>query len=128
MQELIKVVENEPRVSHRVIAENTNNHQKNVNEIIRKYEDDFKQFGILPFQTEKLKDGAGRGQKTYYLNEDQFYLLVTYLRNNVKVREFKVKLIKEFSALRNAQEKSIKHIAGGYKSQLSQKNKRIKEL
>jgi len=52
MQELIKVVENEPRVSHRVIAENTNNNQKNVNEIIRKYEDDFKQFGTLPFQTE----------------------------------------------------------------------------
>ena len=102
MKELIKIVENEPRVSHRVIAENTNNNQKNVNEIIRKYEDDFKQFGKLPFQTEASKNSkTGQKIKTYYLNEDQFYLLVTYLRNNEKVREFKVKLIKEFSSLRN---------------------------
>jgi len=53
---------------------------------------------------------------------------MTYLRNNEVVRKFKKSLVKAFFELRDAQEKNIKHIAGGYKSQLSQKNKKIREL
>jgi len=82
MKELIKIVENEPRVSHRVIAENTNNNQKNVNEIIRKYEDDFKQFGILPFETEKLKMVQVGVKKPHYSKPFKSLIASTFLINS----------------------------------------------
>jgi len=100
MKNLIEVVNSEPRVSHRIIAENTSNKAKNINELIKKYMDDFNEFGIVPFETEKLNQGAGRSQITYYLNEQQFYLLMTYLRNSEVVRSFKKQLIKEFFSLK----------------------------
>ena len=129
MQELIRVVENEPRVSHRVVAENTKRKAQNIKELIDDNKSDFEEFGAIRFETEMLKAGRGQTKKiTYYLNEQQVALLMTYLRNNEVVRKFKKSLVKAFFELRDAQEKNIKHIAGGYKSQLSQKNKKIKEL
>ncbi len=104
MQELITIVENEPRVSHRVVAEQTENQQKNVNELIKKYHDDFEEFGGVPFKTEgdseiKLKQEKNpdyRPNKTYYLNEPQATFLMTLLRNKPVVVEFKKKLVKAF--------------------------------
>jgi len=100
MKNLVVRRDGELRVSHRTIAENTNNNQKNINELIRKYENDFKEFGIIPFETEKLNNGAGRGQITYYLNEPQATLLMTYLRNSEVVRKFKKALVKEFYSMK----------------------------
>ena len=97
MQELITIVENEPRVSHRVVAEQTENQQKNVNELIKKYHDDFSEFGTLPFKTEGvINNGKGEQPKTYYLNEPQATFLMTLLRNKPVVVEFKKKLVKAF--------------------------------
>ncbi len=108
MQELITIVENEPRVSHRVVAEQTENQQKNVNELIKKYHDEFEEFGRVPFKTEgdsevklKQKDNPDyRPNKTYYLNEPQATFLMTLLRNKPVVVEFKKKLVKEFYSQR----------------------------
>jgi phage regulator Rha-like protein len=100
---IVEKFENELRVSHRVIAEQVGIQQKNIVELLRKYEDDFLEFGTLPFQTEGIvNNGKGEQPKTFYLNEQQATLLMTYLRNSEKVRVFKKILVKEFFQMRTA--------------------------
>ena len=62
--------------------------------LIRKYQSDFEEFGKLDFKS----DLNTQGSATIYcdLTEDQATLLITYFRNTPKVREFKIKLVKEF--------------------------------
>jgi phage regulator Rha-like protein len=97
------MVDNEPRVSHRVIAEQVGVQQKNIVELLRKYKDDFLEFGTLPFKTEGVvNNGKGEQPKTFYLNEQQATLLMTYLRNSEKVRNFKKRLVKEFYKMRES--------------------------
>jgi hypothetical protein len=104
MQDLIEMVENEPRVSHRVIAEQTGNQAKNVLELITKNKEDFEDFGGCPFQTETLRTAGGRQKvKICYLNEPQATLLMTYLRNNEIVKAFKKALVKAFYELKEQQ-------------------------
>jgi len=64
MQELIKVVENEPRVSHRVVAENTKRKAQNIKELIDDNKSDFEEFGAIRFETEMLKAGRGQTKKS----------------------------------------------------------------
>lgn len=99
---LVTLHNNVPSVSHRVIADNTGNQAKNIFELISKHRADFEEFGELPFKTEALV-GSRTGQtiKTYYLNEQQATLLLTYLKNVPIVREFKKSLIKEFYRLKS---------------------------
>ena len=64
---LLKIVKNEVRISHRVIAENTEIQQKNIIELINKYKNELITFGQLPFETESVKNtvGAINQIKTY---------------------------------------------------------------
>jgi|GEM_PF-1729623 len=103
MKELIVTVGDELRVSHRVIAENTDNEAKSIARLIDDNSSDFKEFGQLRFENTTVRNsvGAVNEQKTYFLNEQQSTLLVTYLRNNEIVRKFKVALVREFYNLRN---------------------------
>jgi phage regulator Rha-like protein len=96
-EELLKVVENEPRISHRVIAKHTANKPQNVKELIDDYKEKFELFGVIRFETEK---GKGRPTVTYFLNEPQATLLLTFMRNNEIVTEFKVNLVKAFYEMR----------------------------
>ena len=65
------------------------------------YTVDFEEFGKVPFQTEALEGSVtGQNIKTYYLNEQQATLLMTYLRNTPVVRMFKKALVREFFELR----------------------------
>jgi predicted GIY-YIG superfamily endonuclease len=72
----LKVVENEARISHRVIAEFTETKQKNVSELIQKYSDKFELFGELSFHIKDVKNSVGaiNKQKKYFLNEKQLGL------------------------------------------------------
>lgn len=139
MNTLLTLVENEMTISHREVAENTANNEKSIRNILTKYIDDFQSFGRLHFKNavEKKLNQGGLKPKTYYLNEQQAYLLLTYLRNSELVRNFKVALIKAFFEMRNKlyqkdsqsfNGKSIHHIELGYKSQLAQRNKTIIQL
>jgi phage regulator Rha-like protein len=100
--DLVENFENELRISHRVIAEYTNNQQKNVSELIQKYSDKLLLFGKVPFQTEAIKNSKNKTneQKTFFLNEPQATLLLTFMRNNEIVTEFKVNLVKAFYEMR----------------------------
>jgi phage regulator Rha-like protein len=101
----LQPVKGEPRVDSRVLAQHLGNKHQNVRELLSDYADDFRQFGILRFQTGEIQ-GRGQPEKYALLNEDQCYLLLTYSRNTPKVRALKVRLVKAFSEARQAQDLS----------------------
>lgn len=103
MNTLIEKIENEFRVSHRVVAEQTDNQEVAISNLINKYISEFKEFGIVHFKNEKTANtdlGNGRPSKTYYLNEQQATFLMTLLRNSPKVVVFKKALVKAFYELK----------------------------
>lgn len=97
MSQLITLHNNVPTVSHRVIAERTENQDLSVKRLIDNHKEDFEEFGLIRFEIEK---GNGRPKEDYLLNEQQSTLLLTYLKNTLAVRAFKVALVKEFYKLR----------------------------
>ncbi len=112
MQSLVIVHNDVPVVSHRVVAENTGNNQKNIVELITRYKADFEEFGSLPFKTEvKIGNRGGEQPKTYLLNEPQATLLMTYLRNSEIVRRFKIALVRAFYELRGKEERAKNQIS-----------------
>ncbi|EJF05857.1 Phage regulatory protein Rha (Phage_pRha), partial [Thiovulum sp. ES] len=98
---IVEMIDNEPRISHIVIAEQTENKPKSVLDLITRNIIDFEEFGAMRFKIAVLKAGKGTTQaKTYFLNEPQATLLISYLRNNTIVRKFKIRLVKEFFRMR----------------------------
>lgn len=91
--------EDVPVTTSKIVADGTKIQHHSITKSIQTYEKDFLELGILRFEIEEIK-GRGQPEKLYYLNEDQFLLLVTYLRNNDVVRKLKIALIKEFSAMK----------------------------
>ena len=82
-----------------IVAENAGITHKSLKNVIRKYESDLKEFGLLPFKTAEVE--LGRPETFYEFNEEQATLLFTYLRNTEQVRNFKKKLVKAFFIMRN---------------------------
>lgn len=66
-----------------------------IQQLIKKYEPDFNEFGKIAFEMRPLE--SGQNEKCYYLNEDQFYLLVTFMKNTDIARKAKVQFVKAFS-------------------------------
>lgn len=139
MNKLLTIVNEEMTISHRVVAENTANQEKSIRNIINKYVDDFKAFGAVHFKNAMREDGNRGGNQpvTYFLNEQQVYLLFTYLRNNEIVRNFKVALVKAFFEMRQElyhiasksfQGKSVSHTINGLKGGLAVKDRKIEQL
>ncbi len=103
---LVELIENEPRISHRVIAEQTHNLERSVSKLITSNIDKFEIFGVVRFQIAsvseiKLKENPdSKPTKTFYLNEQQATLLISMMRNNDIVVDFKVRLVAEFFRMR----------------------------
>ena len=104
---LVEIFEDEPRISHRVIAELTGNLPKSILDLITKNKSDFEEFGNLRFKIVGLerttKAGISRGiveSKIYFLNEQQATLLMTYLQNTKIVKRFKVRLVQDFYTMK----------------------------
>ena len=95
------VTKNEPRIDSRELALNLDRPHQTVYELVKKYQTEFESMGKLQFQTGALI-GSRTGQKEKFalLNEDQAFLVLSFSRNNTKVVELKVKMIKAFSAAR----------------------------
>ena len=94
---IVQIINNELYVSHRIIAENTENKPQNIKELIDDHKTQFELFGVIRFETEK---GKGRPKVTYFLNEAQATLLLTFMRNNQIVINFKVMLVQNFYKMR----------------------------
>ncbi len=99
---IVELIENEPRISHRVIAEQTENQAKSILDSITRNIADFEDFGMVRFEIVPIKNSKNRvnEEKTYFLNEQQATLLMSYLRNNPIVKNFKKLLVKEFFRMR----------------------------
>lgn len=83
------------------IAEGVGNPHSTVIKLVRQYASDLEDFGNIRFEIQNSTSGAGRPTEYAILNEQQSTLLMTYMRNNDVVREFKKKLVKAFYELAN---------------------------
>jgi phage regulator Rha-like protein len=90
----------EARASTEAIATGYKLQHKNVPSLLKRYTNEMEGFGLLAFET-RLNN---QGSPTEYalLNERQTMLLLTLMRNSVKVVAFKVQLIQEFCRLAEA--------------------------
>lgn len=101
--DVIKIVDVEdgvPKTTTLQIALGLGIQHKSVIQLVRSYKSDFAEFGPLAFE---MRMGAplphgGYGHSMQYaiLNEQQATLLLTYMRNSPRVREFKKALVKAF--------------------------------
>ena len=90
-----------PTTTSMRIANGTNVQHKNVLELVRDNLADFEEFGRVAFETRPFDTAGGmQSQTVAILNEEHATLLLTYMRNNDVVRDFKKGLVREFSALR----------------------------
>jgi phage regulator Rha-like protein len=98
---LVRMIENELRISHIEIAQFTNNKSKSIQDLITRNIKDFRDFGDLTILNRGVvNNGKGEQPKEYFLNEQQATLLMTYLRNSEIVRNFKKELVKQFFKMR----------------------------
>lgn len=85
-------------VTSETIAEGVDGQHKNVLQLIRTYRDDLAEFGTLESETRPFNgmDGKVQYREVFLLNEPQATLLMTYMRNMNRIREFKIALVKAF--------------------------------
>jgi anti-repressor protein len=83
------------------IAVGTANTHESVIKLVRGYQQDLEEFGWVRFEIESFTTAGGQQKREIaFLSEDQAMLLITYMRNNVIVRRFKVALVRGFSEMR----------------------------
>jgi phage regulator Rha-like protein len=84
-----------------VIAENAEVQHHAVQQLIMKYEADFREFGQVAFEMRAVTYSRGTNyEKIFHLTEEQATLLMTYLKNTERVRSFKKELVRQFYAMR----------------------------
>lgn len=85
-------------VTSETIAYGVEGQHKNVLQLIRTYREDLNEFGTLESETRPFNgmDGKVQYREVFLLNEPQATLLMTYMRNMNRIREFKKALVKAF--------------------------------
>ena len=114
MESLVRKINGELKVSHIVIAENTDNKQKSIKDLIARNLSDFQEFGEVEVIETKIQTAGGvQLQNTYWLNEQQYSLLMTFLRNNEVVKKFKINMVKAFFMMKEKLENpNIQELSG----------------
>ncbi|KXT62339.1 Rha family transcriptional regulator [Lactococcus sp. DD01] len=84
-----------------IISEYADVEHHSVTRLIRKFEHDLEEFGVIGFEIHKPLKGStgGRPTKIYQLNRNQAMLLITWLDNTETVRAFKLALVKRFDEM-----------------------------
>lgn len=100
MNELVIVIQQEPRTDTLVIARETKVQHKNIIALVRNYISDLREFGLVAFETRLNSQGSPTEYAT--LNEPQSLLIMTYMKNTAIVRDFKKRLIREFMRMKQA--------------------------
>jgi phage regulator Rha-like protein/ribosomal protein L7/L12 len=127
----VKKIDNELVVSHRVIAEQTKNKVLSVQKLITENISELEEFGRLRFEIEsekilkekQKKNPNYRPEKTYFLNEQQTTLILTFMRNNEVVKQFKIRLVKEFYKMRELLQSQ--NVSGNSQSEILQIEKEM---
>lgn len=87
-----------PQTTSKVIAEKYKVQHSTVARLIAKHIEDFEVFGKVGFKIVPSK--RGQSEKVYEITEDQFYLLVTYMKNTDIARKAKIAFVKAFAFAR----------------------------
>lgn len=93
---LVTISAEGPVTTSLVITEGTGLEHASVIKLVRTYQVDFEEFGLLDFKSES---SGGRPTEFAMLNERQTTLLMTYMRNSEIIRDFKIRLVKAFYEL-----------------------------
>lgn len=130
MENVLQVTNNQVTISTLIIAKYTEKEHKNLRELIEDNISDFNEFGILEPIIEKPNKGSlgGKPTKLYLLNEQQYSLLMTFLRNNTKVKEFKKNMVKAFFEMKKQVENQKSLVETNIQIELSELRQEIKEL
>lgn len=93
----------EARVDSRVLANQLCTKHQSTFELIKRYSEQIKRFGHLPFQTGdgERPQGGGKAERFALLNEDQCYFLLALSRNSDTVVNLKAGLIMAFREARD---------------------------
>ena len=84
-----------------IVAEKIQYEHYIVTRLIKKHIEDFREFGTIDFESRLLNS---KNVEVYLLNENQFYLLVTYLKATKKsplILELKKEIVRQFSAMKS---------------------------
>jgi len=97
---LIETLKRKPMTTSLLLVDDFGIQHKNIMELIKRHKGKLQEFGKVTFETRPLESG----QKTKYavLNENQALLLLTYTRSTEKTDALRIKLIKQFSFMREA--------------------------
>lgn len=100
----------EPRIDSRVLAITLGVKHHSLFELVKNHRNDFVELGILRFQTEAIS-GRGQLEKFVLLSEDQAFFVLAMSRNNARVINLKLRLVKAFGeARRNAQLRQTEYL------------------
>lgn len=81
-----------------IVSEKYQVKHDSVLRILRKYKDEFEIFGKL--NGFEIHRDTQRNSTGYFLNENQFFLLVTYMKNTEIARKYKIEFVKAFSKIK----------------------------
>lgn len=91
----------EARIDSRLLAQHLETQHESLFKLISLHQQDFEELGKVRFQIGPSPESRTKqSMKFALLNEDQAYLLLTYSRNTVRVRDLKVRLVKAFREAR----------------------------
>lgn len=98
--EIVTTEQGHPVTTSLAIAQGLDLPHASVIKLVRRYKSDFEEFSPIGFEIQKgaalPQGGFGRATEIAVLNEQQATLLMTYMRNSPKVRQFKKTLVKAF--------------------------------
>ena len=101
----ISIIESgkELRTDSRQLAPHLDHRHRNILENIDKYLPELQELGRVPFETGTIETKGGpQKQRFALLNEDQCYFVLTLMRNNPRVVQVKLNLVKAFRQARNS--------------------------
>lgn len=101
MSELVRLVDGVPTTISLVIASDTGNEHRAVLQLIRANLDDMNEVGGVAFEMQPFETAGGTQKREIALmDEPAAALLMTYLRNTPKVKDFKKRLVRDFYLMR----------------------------
>lgn len=101
MNTLVTLIDGTAVTTSLLIAEGTNNEHASVIKLVRTYQREIEEFGLVRFEIRPRPEGqhGGGDVEIAILNEQQSTLLLAMMRNSEIVVRFKVSLVKAFFEL-----------------------------
>ena len=104
MNELVFLKHKQALTTSLIVAEGTDNQHESIMRLINEHKTRFERWGQIHFSDlksgNKNGDMRGRPTKVAFLNEQQATFLITLLRNNEIVLDFKSELVDQFYKMR----------------------------